>query len=453
MICYRCGSVLGAGKNCLHCGANIAIYKKIVRLSNSFYNAGLEKARVGDLSGAVSSLTKALEYDKKNIKARNLLGLVYYRMGEVVSALSHWVISKNFQSHDNPAQYYIEEIQNGKRELESTNQAIKKYNQALDSAKHDGGDLAIISLRSIISSQPHYIRAYELLGLLYIKEGEFSKANKVLKRALQIDKGNVTCQRYMNEIKGKMGKSKSKSSAALEKTAILAGDEVIIPESRPGAKLIQIVIGCALTFALCLAAYFFLIKPAQNRSINNSMNQNEISYYEKSEDKDASIQELSSQLSSIQEELELDKRRMEVYEGENGSITNYERMLACINLFNNGNYEELITTFNTINKEVITSEPFLEAYMRINEFLGSSEMLNKLMDSALAAFNAGNYSETRRICQLCIDRNPDFPKAIYYMALAYEAGGSDSDAAPYFKDIVTRFPSSEYYELAKRRVG
>lgn len=66
-------------------------------MSNRFYNDGLEKAGVRDLTGAINSLRQSLKFNKNNIEARNLLGLVYFETGEVVAALSEWVISKNMR--------------------------------------------------------------------------------------------------------------------------------------------------------------------------------------------------------------------------------------------------------------------------------------------------------------------------------------------------------------------
>ena len=43
----------------------------------------------------------SITINKKNIDARNLLGLVYCEMGDVVEALSEWVISKNIQPDNN----------------------------------------------------------------------------------------------------------------------------------------------------------------------------------------------------------------------------------------------------------------------------------------------------------------------------------------------------------------
>ena len=85
--------------------------KKAEHLSNLYYNQGLEKAQIRDLSGAEDLLLRSLKFNKLNIPARNLLGLVYYEMGEAVSALSEWIISKNFQRKDNLASDYIERLQ------------------------------------------------------------------------------------------------------------------------------------------------------------------------------------------------------------------------------------------------------------------------------------------------------------------------------------------------------
>ena len=92
MKCYNCGAKLGRENICPECGVNVKIYKKIVMASNEYYNDALAKASVRDLSGAIESLKTSLKFNKLNIDARNLLGLIYFEMGEVVEALTEWVM-------------------------------------------------------------------------------------------------------------------------------------------------------------------------------------------------------------------------------------------------------------------------------------------------------------------------------------------------------------------------
>ena len=151
MRCYNCGNRLSEHDFCTGCGADVSLYKRILVTSNRFYNDGLSKANVRDLTGAINSLRQSLKFNKNNIEARNLLGLVYFEMGEVVAALSEWVISKNLRPNKNIADTYIEMVQSNGTRLESINQTIKKYNQALAYCHQDSLDLAVIQLKKVLS--------------------------------------------------------------------------------------------------------------------------------------------------------------------------------------------------------------------------------------------------------------------------------------------------------------
>ena len=95
MNCMNCGAPLGKLDYCPSCGFHVEVQKKIWQLSNTYYNLGLDKAQIRDLSGAIDLLKRSLKFNKLNVQARNLLGLVYFETGEAVAALSEWIISKN----------------------------------------------------------------------------------------------------------------------------------------------------------------------------------------------------------------------------------------------------------------------------------------------------------------------------------------------------------------------
>ena len=78
MKCYNCGAEIGMDDVCRDCGTDVRLYKKIIMASNAYYNDALCKAGVRDLSGAIKSLKISLRFNKLNIDARNLLGLIYY---------------------------------------------------------------------------------------------------------------------------------------------------------------------------------------------------------------------------------------------------------------------------------------------------------------------------------------------------------------------------------------
>ena len=149
-------------------------------VSDIYYNKGLEKARVRDLSGAIETLKVSLMINKYNINARNLLGLIYCEMGEVVEALSQWVMSKNLAPEDNVADSYIRKIQSNQNKFEAVTNAIKKFNISLNYAKDKNYDMAVIQLKKIVAANPHFVKAHLLLAVIYIKDNEYSRAKKLL---------------------------------------------------------------------------------------------------------------------------------------------------------------------------------------------------------------------------------------------------------------------------------
>ncbi len=67
-----------------------------------------------------------------------------------MSALSEWVISKNQRGQDNIAAQYLDDVQSHPAMLNTVNQTIKKYNQALLYCQQDSTDLAVIQLKKAL---------------------------------------------------------------------------------------------------------------------------------------------------------------------------------------------------------------------------------------------------------------------------------------------------------------
>ena len=158
------------------------------------------RRRSGICPARSNLLRKSLQYNQANIAARNLLGLVYYGRGDVIEALVEWILSKNIQSHDNIANYYISKVQEVPGELETINQAVKRFNQSLDYARQNGEDLAIIQLKKVVAAHPTYVKAYQLLALLYIHTEQYGSARTMLRAAHKLDKTDEITLRYMHEL-------------------------------------------------------------------------------------------------------------------------------------------------------------------------------------------------------------------------------------------------------------
>ena len=334
MICYQCGCTLSEHDFCTNCGADVALYKRIIYISNRFYNDGLERASVRDLTGAITSLRQSLKFDKNNVEARNLLGLVYFETGEVVAALSEWVISKNLRPKKNIADDYINMIQTNQNRLDAINQTIKKYNQALTYCNQDSLDLAVIQLKKVLSLNPKFIRAHQLLALLYINNEEWERAKRELTKCLEIDTNNMATLRYLKEVdemllpeEGVKNMPKKKKDEVIK---YQSGNETIIQpvnmkEGRGVTSLLNLGIGLAIGIAIA----FFLILPARIQTARAGLDEELRKVSEQSDAKTATIDELQQQLGELQAQNETLQQDLTAYMGQDGTLQSVESLMKA----------------------------------------------------------------------------------------------------------------------------
>lgn len=200
VLCPHCGAQVRKNGYCSECYLPLSMLKKAQNTSNYYYNIGYDRASARDLSGAIESLLQALRYNKRNVPARNLLGLIYYEMGEAVQAMSEWVMSINYQQENNLATKYLKELKKDPARLESVDQLARKFNMAIQYAHSEDYDLSILQLKSALLDNPHFVKGYLLLALLYIGTDNYEKARVTLRRVLKIDKANSLAVHYLREM-------------------------------------------------------------------------------------------------------------------------------------------------------------------------------------------------------------------------------------------------------------
>ena len=344
MNCMNCGAFLTDMDldYCPNCGYNVLIQKKVDYLSKIFYNQGLEKASIRDLSGAIACLNQSLMYDKRNIRARNLLGLVYFETGEVVSALSEWVISKNLQPTRNLASEYINKLQANPNKLAAINETIKKYNHALMLCREGHEDMAAIQLRKILTQNSKLIKGYHLLALIQMKNGEWNKARRILKKAAKIDKTNTTTLRFLREVDEQTGvttrlEKKKKGlfrSGTKENpdTDILGSERVAQPTVYREHSKVSVFFILMAGIAAGAVAFWLLAVPAIRQGIYQEANQQIVQYSESLASQGAELtkaqgeaKESGDTVESVTQELTTEQTKSESYQALLQAYTYYQQ--------------------------------------------------------------------------------------------------------------------------------
>ena len=460
MRCFKCNCLLSDNDFCQKCGEDVRVYKKCALISESYYNAGLAKAKVRDLTGAVESLKISLMINKYNINARNLLGLVYCEMGEVVEALSQWVVSKNYAPEDNVAGTYIKKIQTNQNRFEMVTGAIKKYNLSLKYAKEGNFDMAVIQLKKVIAGNSKLLKAYLLLTLIYIEQQEYQRAKKLLMNVLSIDKNNTLAALYLKEIAERTAIKNSQSVGSflpVKKEKItdnkpLSGNDVIVPRStykepsNGAITIINVLVGVVIGAALI----WFLIIPAKNKGVTREYKQ--------------SLKEYSEQLSSSNVELNAMQKELEDITAKKEAL---EQQLNTVN-GTEGSNKLLITVIEAANsyianKPTETAEKLIEVDVSALPSDSAKALYNTLAsatlsNSAAVFYQAGINDYYRSSYDTAAEsfvkafKCNNSPEAAYYAAKSYVALAKTEEAKKYYKYIVDDYSTSTYYKEAKEYV-
>lgn len=447
MNCYNCGCRLSEQDYCTGCGADVALYKKIMMVSNMYYNQGLEKASVRDLTGAITCLRQSLKFNKNNIEARNLLGLVYFETGEVVAALSEWVISKNMRPERNVADDYLDMIQNNAARLDTINQTIKKYNQALVYCAQDSKDLAVIQLKKVLSLNPKFVRAHQLLALLYIESEQWERAKRELVKCRKIDTNNTLTLRYMQEVDKVLEPEEPVKALTKRKNEEVlryqTDNELIIQplnvkeeKSSSWSSVFNILIGLVIG----VAAMFFLVVPGAVAGEKSRAQEQINKLGNEMDEKTAAIAELQQQIQSITADNDALHAQLDGYVGEDGTLQTIDGLLVAAKGYIDGTaaiedtaaYLQQIDTSLTLEE---TSQSFRELYQALFQAVGPT-VANTYYAAGYEAYRENRFPEAIEAFKQACYYNPAHEDALFNLANAYRKNENTQEAIAAYDEVL-----------------
>ncbi|MBO7650676.1 MAG: tetratricopeptide repeat protein [Lachnospiraceae bacterium] len=480
MICPKCGANMTLKKGvCAKCGYDIEVSQKTRKYSCYYYNQGLAKAQIRDLSGAVDMLNRALKVSKKNVDARNLLGLIYFEMGEVALAIEEWIISKSYLEENNPATRYLQILQNNAAKVENYNVAIRKYNAAVELALQGGDDLALIQLKKAVQLNPRYVRAWQLLALLYMKHGENDRARRCLKRTLSIDIANTTSIGYLKEIRKikRMGRqlqvTVTEPAEVNSETEEMKGEVKgsILPkfryeEDKPDYR--SFICLCVGLF-VGIMFVFFLVIPSVKTGMREEFKLKQREFGEQQSGYLAELDALEKTNESLQSRLEMQELELEATKTE---LENAADKAGGVNVFRMVDYYlKLKRSGDTSRMNLFILQTRLRAISQqemSNSFVKSivervesdyPDVYNVTMTSAELYEEGTNLYSKERFADaleyfICAyEKSPDNEKNLFYLARSYHMTRDYTNAKKYYTEYLERFPSGVYYYSVQEQLS
>ena len=438
MKCVKCGRTVGADGFCTSCGFDNKHVAKACNTANYYYNIGLEKVEMRDMTGAVAQLRKALTYNKEHKDARNLLGLVYYETGEGGKAYIQWKIRAQLNSvEENAANKYIKEMEEHPAVFEEINETAKKFNQALVYARQGSDDLAMIQIKKVLSITPNFVRGHLLFALLHMRAGDNAAAKADLNNALAVDNYNTTARRFLMEI----GENPMAAAETVPVDNLKPDNENLKnvrpvdhyedPSKETWKQFVYMLIGLAIG----VVAMFVLVIPSVRAGVSVDYNNLKEEYNETVAQKDGEISQLQSDKETLQNDNDDLTERISVYEGSDGKDSMYDSLLKASQAYNDRDYVTCAEELSNVKRSALPSKTSKDLYTSMSEtaFPAAAE---ELKASGEASYNADRYEEALEDLEASYKYKDDDYETLYLIAMCYKHTGDMDKATPYFYDII-----------------
>ena len=486
MRCFNCGFEVNEEDRCPNCGIGLQTERKILYFSDYFYNDGLDKASVKDLTGAIISLKQSLKFNKYNIDARNLLGLLFLEIGEI---LSQWVVSKNLRAENNRADKYLNEMRKDPERLEVMNQGIHHYNIALRNAKRKSYDMAVIQLKKALTMNSNLLRARQLLALLYMQRGDYARARKEVSRCFQIDHGSTRSERYQSEIRAYfrdgsrpkkktdtgflsvLQRKKAGSEHKTDKKPVVSGsgagkgavqyqngNEVIIqPLNRfrmdGTISVLSIVIGLAM--GLLFSVYLILPDMMQRRTTDFTDKVKVLS--EEADRKSVTIDDLEKQVKELNQTKGEMQQQIDEFEGSDKAEDTMDNLMMAASAYisGTGKIEEYAEYMDGIHLEQI-NEAGMPGYQKLYEMLVERigvKLSKYYFRQGAASFRTEDYKNAIKMYGLAFQYDAQNVDALYNLAESYRLFGDTMKAKQLYDQVIRDFPDSRRVSGAEARLA
>lgn len=463
MNCPSCGTITDDTTYCNNCKTSPDLYKKVHMMASRLYNKGLKQAQGRYLSGAIESLSACLRIQKHHIDARNLLGLIYWEIGEVGQAIKQWVISSSYQKEENIAKKYLNYIQNNPTKLEEYADSIHLYNTALHYILQGSEDIGIISLKRAISKNPKHITAKCLLSLHYMKNNQEDKAKSLLREIFKINRDHPKTIKYWSELSSTPPLDGDEKLNA-KKTSVKNRLQSKSPQITPlGAKKVENMIrpkslqGTIMAFvfgAICmLGVYGVLIAPSKTANLEEQLRQAK----SVEADLEGKLQIIIREKEENIQKLERDNKELaktnEALQKKQMINEQIQALQNAKNLQKDRAWIEAADILYTINKENLEEESRLEYENLIKEVYPKAG--EQLYQMGYNQYQRKNYAEAKELLEksyLYAKEEYFSDNALYIIGRSYEAEENIDKAKQYYQSVIEQFPNSDSAYNAKRRL-
>ena len=351
-------------------------------------------------------------------------------------------------------------LQSNAARLDAINQTIKKYNQALVYCNQDSKDLAIIQLKKVLSLNPKFIRAHQLLALLYMDSEQWDRAERELHKCMDIDRNNTLTLRYLKEVETQLTPDENSKQTGRRKkddaVRYQSDNEIIIQplnvkeqKSAGISSLINIAIGLVIG----LAVMYFLVVPAAVSNANNEAQKTITDIGNQLDTKTSRIQELETQMEALQTENDTLNQELQGYVGADGTLQTIDSLLAAATTYlETQDITQTAANLETISASVNvddTSEAFQKLYKTLLGLIGP-QLSAQYYETGYNAYRSEDYATAIENLSKAVIYDETNKDAWLSLGNSYRKSDDAQNAITTYDKIIKLFPETETARSAQR---
>ena len=310
----------------------------------------------------------------------------------------------------------------------------------------------MIRLKKIVQTNSRFVRASQLLALLYMDSSRFDEAEKEISRSLSIDRNNTLSLRYLQTIQNLTDPADSEKKGLFkrdeEPTRYVIDNELIIqpagvrePRSGSMGTIFNIFIGLILG----LAVMYFLVLPTRINAVRDEVKASIEELQTNLDRKNADIDKLQQDLNDVNNERLRLEEELGDYTGEQGTLADIDKLIDAANiLVSTQDYEQVGDMLWEIKSSVDPSQ-LSESCSRLYDSLlayVSPQLSERASSAALGAYYASNFEESGPLFEKAYFFNESNTDLIYFAAVSYEKSGDKEKAKKLYRYVIDTYPGT-----------
>lgn len=454
VVCPYCKNISEATKVCSDCHTNIKWVYDIYYKSEVYYTKGYVCTTKGNLTEAKKYLERAVELNKRQIEARNLLGIIEFEYGNVAEALKHWQISALVQGSKNKALEYIQQLRNEPKEFQKYKEANELYNSALKYISQNSEDIAVIALKKATRLNPKFIEARNLLALCFIRQRQYPKAMEQISYVLKVDQYNNKALSYLKIIKldeMKLDLSKEPSHYVPIRTNCDKPQKVL----NRGHLLFTAILYFSIGMVCMLGVQIGLILPNKTAGLESQIYVLEGEKKSLEEDLKVLKQESNDKILALQGAIEKQKKYTDELQRNTNKLRQEQKLATAKEYANAKDWIKAADELYNIALEELEQRS-QDEYTALKENI-YPKATNELYNKGYSFYRIGNNIEALSMFEKAVLYGRGIGdiatgKSLYYMGEIEEKNDNMSKAKQYYEEVIENYKGHSSYYWAQNRL-